>query len=142
MVVMKRKIFIGAGLLIVLVLFSGWYYVFQYSATHHRSVDDETAINVSAVQLVKEYQANEHAANAKYLNKAVEIKGVIAKKDKDQAGNVTLTLKSGDPFAGVFCTLKNKQFDGRDSVVSVKGICTGFLSDVVLNGAIVLKGDK
>jgi hypothetical protein len=134
---MWKKILLGAAALVVVLATSGWYYVFEYSKTHHRNVEDEKAMAVTAEQMVKDYQMNEQAANAKYLNKAIEVKGVILKKDKDQSGNMTLTLKSGDAFSNIFCTLKPGNYNLKDSVVSVKGICTGFLSDVVLNGVII-----
>ncbi|MBS1526809.1 MAG: hypothetical protein JST19_14230 [Bacteroidetes bacterium] len=135
-----KKILLSAGALFLLVALGGWYYVFQYSKTHHRDVANEDAVVVSAARIVKDYEANEKTANARYLNKAIEIKGVVLKREKDQAGDMTLTLKSGDPFANVFCTLKpGTTLNPRASTVMVKGVCTGFLSDVVLNGAIVVK---
>ncbi|HVW13785.1 MAG TPA: hypothetical protein VHB54_08190 [Mucilaginibacter sp.] len=135
-----KKILLGLAALFLVVLSGGWYYVFQYSKTHHRNVADENALVVSAARIVKDYEANEKSANARYLNKAIEIKGVVLKKEKDQAGDITLTLKSGDPFANVFCTLKpGSKPRMHDSTIMVKGVCTGFLSDVVLNEAIVVK---
>lgn len=135
---MWKKILMGVAALVVVLATSGWYYVFEYSKTHHRNVEYEKAMVVTAAQLVKDYQANEPAANAKYLNKAIEVSGVILKKDKDQSGNTTLTLKSGDAFSNIFCTLKPGNYNLKNSVVVVKGICAGFLSDVVLNGAVVV----
>ncbi|HVV55201.1 MAG TPA: hypothetical protein VHC47_07755 [Mucilaginibacter sp.] len=134
-----KKILLGAAALFLIIMSGAWYYVFQYSKTHHRDVANENALWVSAAQIVKDYQANEQAANAKYLNKAIGIQGVVLKRGKDQAGDITLTLKSGDPFVSVFCTLKPGISPNlRDSTVVVKGICTGFLSDVVLDEAIVV----
>ena len=134
---MWKKIIFGAIALVLVVATSGWYYVFEYSKTHHRNVENEDAVVVTASQIVKEYESNEKSANTKYLNKAIEVKGVVEKKEKDQAGNTTLTLKSGDQFANIFCTLKSGAPAVADSVVVVKGVCTGFLSDVVLNDAVI-----
>jgi hypothetical protein len=137
---MKKK---AIWILVIVFLLGSvniWYYVFQYSKTHHRNVADEVALMVTSAQIVKDFQSNEKTANSKYLNKAIEVKGVMLKEEKDQSGNTTLTLKSGDPFANIFCTLKpGFQIPKKDSVVVVKGICTGFLSDVVLNDAVVVK---
>ncbi len=136
---MKLKVIVIAFVLVFFSCFGVWYYVFRYSKTHHRNVESEDAIAVTAAQIVKDYKKNESAANAIYLNKAVQIKGIVLKKDKDQAGNTTVTLKSGDPFANVFCTLKpGINLNQPDSIIVIKGICSGFLSDVVLNEAIVL----
>lgn len=139
--IMKKKLVI---LFISLVILAGtgiWYYVFQYSKTHHRKVTDETAIVVSANAIVKEFQLNEVAANAKYLNKAVQVIGEVKEIKTDQAGNTTVTLKTDDVLAGVFCTLTSGSVpqSKTGTTLSIKGICNGFLSDVVLNGAIPVK---
>jgi hypothetical protein len=137
---MKRKIVWGVVIVFLLGLVNVWYYVFQYSKTHHRNVADEVALNVTSAQIVKDFQSNEKGANAKYLNKAIEVRGVLLQDEKDQSGNITLTLKSGDPFSNIFCTLRpGLQLPAKGSVIVVKGVCAGFLSDVVLNNAIIVK---
>lgn len=136
---MRKKIFIFSIIFIVVFAGATWFYVFEYSKIHHRNVADEKGITIDAALLVRDFQNNEKAANAKYLNKAVEVKGKIAEINKDQAGNTTLTLKCDDPFSNVFCTLKiTEKLTVKDSAITVKGICTGFLSDVVINEAIIV----
>ncbi|MBB3057173.1 OB-fold protein [Mucilaginibacter gotjawali] len=140
---MKKKIILIALAVILVGGFGVWYYVFPYSESHHRDVVNEDAINVTSVQIVKDYQTNEKAANARYLNKAVQVTGTILAKKADQAGNTTVTLKSGDAFANVFCTLKpGITLGSADSTVVIKGICSGFLSDVVLSGGIIIKPEQ
>jgi hypothetical protein len=140
---MKKKILISALGIVFIGAFGVWFYVFQYSKTHHRNVESEDATIVTAAKIVKDFQTNEPSADKSYLNKAIEVKGIILKKDKDQSGNTTLTIKSGDAFANIFCTLKSgTNTNTRDSVVVVKGICSGFLSDVVLNDAVLVLPGK
>ncbi|MDO3627005.1 hypothetical protein [Mucilaginibacter sp. BT774] len=137
---MKNKIVWALIIVVVLGVVNIWYYVFQYSKTHHRDVANEVATLVTSAQLVKDFQSDEKAANVKYLNKAIEVKGELLQENKDQSGNITLTLKSGDPFSNIFCTLQpGLPLPVKGSVIVVKGVCTGFLSDVVLNNAIVVK---
>lgn len=136
---MKKRIIFGVLVIIAVNVAGGLYYVFQYSKIHHRDAATEQAIVIPATQLVNDFQANEKSANLKYLNKVVQISGTVLKQGKDQAKNTTLTIKSGDPFANIFCTLKSKNnLTGKDSVIVVKGICSGFLSDVILNDAVVM----
>ena len=100
---------------------------------------DEKGIQITAAALVKAYQENESNANTLYLDKTIEIKGEIVETKSDQAGNTTLTLKSDDAFASIFCTLKKVHLSLKvGQTVTVKGICTGFLSDVVLIEAIIV----
>jgi len=136
---MKKKLQILIPTIILLSAFVVWFYVFQYSKTHHRNVQSEVSINVSAIQLVREYEANEKVANGKYLNKAIEIKGEVLKWGKDQSGNKTVTLKTGDAFANVFCTFKpGEAVADNEKTITIKGVCNGFLSDVVLNDAVII----
>ncbi|MDE3236591.1 MAG: hypothetical protein KGO81_11600 [Bacteroidota bacterium] len=134
----KRIILFGVFPALIIAL-GVWYYVFVYSKNHHRDVMNEKAIQVTSVQIVKGFQASENTANSQYLNKALEITGQVAEVKKDQAGNTTVTLKSDDPFVFVLCTLKKQTAVNSGQTVKIKGICTGFLSDVVINDAYVVE---
>ncbi|WP_158288403.1 OB-fold protein [Mucilaginibacter psychrotolerans] len=137
---MKSKISLIIFVLAFAAAIGVWYYAFKYSVTNHRDVANENAIIVSASQIVKDFQTNETKANKTYLNKVIQLKGEVLKKDQDQAGNYTLTLKSDDPFSSVFCTLKKGvKLSNKDSTITIKGVCEGFLSDVVLNDGVIVK---
>ncbi|MDP9076061.1 MAG: OB-fold putative lipoprotein [Bacteroidota bacterium] len=140
---MKNRIVFGILVIIAINVYGGLYFVFQYSKTHHRDAATENAIVIPATQIVNDFHANEKRANLKYLNKVVQISGTVLKQGKDQAKNTTVTIKSGDPFANIFCTLKSRvNLSRKDSVIVVKGICSGFLSDVILNDAVVMNKGK
>ena len=66
----------------------GYYYVFVYSKTHHRNVQSEKGIVIVADSLSAQFQANEKEANSKYLNKAIEVTGIIVSIDKNQEGKI------------------------------------------------------
>ena len=135
---MKKIIFaiIGIGILIGACTL---YYVFVYSKNNQRDPLKEKAIVVQAEKIVQEFQQNENQANLLYLDKTVEIKGVVAAITKNQENKTVISLKSADPFAAVACTLKiedNKVYIGKE--VTLKGICKGFLSDVVIVECVIL----
>ncbi len=105
-----------------------------------RKVEDEKGIEITAVELVKEYQANEPEANKKYLDKALQVTGTVGEVKTNQEGKPTIQLSSEDAFAGVFCTLKEKSANVLPgTVVTIKGLCSGMLSDVRLREAVVVK---
>lgn len=137
---MKKKIILS-GLLVAGIAGIGiWYFIF-YKPTHFkRDVADEQAITITAKQIVKNFQSNEDSANKIYLNKAIAITGEVLEAKKNQDGKPTVTLKSDDSFSNIYCTLKDDagQIQGG-STITVKGICTGFLSDVVIIDAIIIK---
>ena len=137
---MKKKILLISSLLIILAVIGVWFFVFFKPTHFKRNVADEKGISITAPALVKAYQENETAANTLYLDKSLEIKGEIVETKPDQSGKTTLTLKSDDAFAGVLITLKTTDTNIKaGEIVTVKGICTGFLSDVVLKEAIIIK---
>ncbi len=136
---MKRIIY-TVLLIILLGAVTTYYYVFVYSKNHHRDVQQETAISVSADSLVAAYEASDSIANAKYLNKALEIKGPIAAKDTNAVGQVTLLLGDSDPFKKrVSITLNTKTPISQKTgdTIKVKGKCTGNLSDVVITDGVI-----
>lgn len=105
-----------------------------------RDVTNEKGIVLTAAQLVSEYQANESAANAKYLDKPIEVTGTIAEVKENQEGKTTILLSSNDAMTGVFCTLKNTDTSLiKGANITIKGICNGMLSDVRISEAIVIQ---
>ena len=138
---MKKKIILSVLLIGVLSAVGVWYFIF-YRPTHHvRDIASEEAIVVNAKDIVKEFQTNETASNTKYLNKVAEITGEVLEAKKDQTGKPTVTLKSDDSFSNVFVTLRgDKQLEVKGgSTITIRGVVTGFLSDVVINDGIVIK---
>src|SRR4051812_11575830 len=124
---MSRKNLI---LIIVLVVIAAvgavvWYGWFKPK----RDVSNEEGIVVTAVQLVKEFQANEATANAKYLDKAIQVTGTVTEVKNNQDGKATIMLSSDDAFTGVFCTMKESAGTiAPGSAVTLKGICSGMLT--------------
>jgi hypothetical protein len=135
-----KKIIYAVLLLIIISVSTVYYYVFVYSKNHHRDVQQETSIIISTDTLIAAYEASDSLANLKYLNKALEIKGNIASKDTNTAGQITLMLGDTDPFKKkVFVTLNTKTpiTQKIGDTITVKGKCTGNLSDVVITEAVI-----
>jgi hypothetical protein len=75
-----------------------------------------------------------------FLNKAIEVTGTVSDVKKNQAGSTVVYLKSDDPIYGVNCTFKQDPgIITKGSTITFKGICTGYLSDVVINEGIMIK---
>ena len=100
----------------------------------------EAAFSISSIELFNEFAKNENQANRKYIGKTVEVEGTIEEIDKDKNGATVLFLSSSDAMNGILCTLEPGQKDNYPvgKTIKVKGLCTGFLQDVVLNKCIVI----
>ena len=135
----KMTKLIYAIAVVAITALGGYYYVFVYSKTHHRNVQSEKGIVIQADSLSAAYQANEKNANALYLNKAVEISGTIVSIDKNQEGKITLIIGRPDSFSNVSVTLISitpiTQKIGE--TITIKGVCTGALSDVIVTEGVV-----
>ncbi len=106
----------------------------------HRSVDNEEGVAVSAVQLFNEFRDNETEANKKYLDVTVEVTGEIAEISEDMDGKQVIALKTDDLMFGIRCTMtKDQEGSKPGDQVTIKGICKGFLSDVVVTDGIIKK---
>jgi hypothetical protein len=134
----KNKIIIIIAI-IAAIAFSAYYYIFIYSSNNHRQVQSETGIIITSDSLVAKYQADENLANSLYLNKAVVVTGNLLSIDKNQEGKTTLVLGRADSFSNVSVTMISTapitQKVGES--ITIKGLCTGALSDVVITDAAV-----
>ena len=117
----------------------GYYYVFVYSKTHHRNVQSEKGLSIQADSLSAAFQANEKTANALYLNKAVTVSGTIVSIDKNQEGKTTLVIGRSDSFSNVSVTMISTALITQKvgESITIKGLCTGALSDVVITDGVV-----
>ena len=135
----KMTKLIYAIAVVAITALGGYYYVFVYSKTHHRNVQSEKGLVIQADSLSAAYQANEKNANTLYLNKAVEVSGTIVSIDKNQEGKITIILGRSDSFSNVSITLISTAplFQKIGETITIKGVCTGALSDVIITEGVV-----
>jgi len=132
------KIIIALAFL-ALAVSGGYYYVFVYSKNHHRNIQSEKSVSIQADSLSVQYQSDEAKANILYLNKVLRITGTILSIGKDQTGKITLMMGKADAFSNVSVTLTqtNPIQQKVGDTISIKGVCTGALSDVVITDAVI-----
>lgn len=105
----------------------------------HRNVEDEQALRVDATELFDEFQTDEKTANLRYLDKTLEVRGTISEMLTNQDGKAVLVLKTNDPLFGISCTMTDSVTVRAGMHVTIKGICTGYLSDVVMTNGILIE---
>ena len=82
-------------------------------------------IVVSAMELDKEYKANEVAADEKYKGKTLEISGTVESIQKDFMDDPFVVLTTGEYAFGVNCSLENKS----DAINLKKGQKVTFIGE-------------
>jgi hypothetical protein len=103
----------------------------------------KTDIAVDAKAIYDEYQADENAANAKYFEKVIAVKGTVKEASKDDDGSTKVSLDTGSDF-GVLCVLSDHVTHQRTDfkpgdAVTFKGHCSGLNFDVQLVDCVEVK---
>lgn len=113
---------------------SVWQFVFKKSDVSVASRAVEVQISVN--ELVSQFESNEVLANNSYLDKIILVTGNVESVNADSLG-VSIYLKNPEDIGGVICNFSSGVVDiDQISVgesLKVKGLCSGYLMDVVLN---------
>jgi hypothetical protein len=134
---MKRKTLRLAGLLCLLCIAAVILIGYKIYNKPHRSVTAETAVIITAAQLAEEYEKDEINSNKKYLDKALQVSGVVSEISFNQQ-NKPVILLNGSDMSGVQCTLQEAETGiKKGDSISVKGFCTGYLTDVIINRCVI-----
>ena len=129
---MKKIIIIGL-VLAIMGAGMGW---MIYNKPHQNMQSANADFKMTATELYNNFEANENAANTKYLDKIIEVKGTIQSVSEEE-NKKSITLDAGGMLGGVICQLDELSEHKRTTfevgeIVQFKGLCTGMLMDVVL----------
>ena len=138
---MKMKYVLLAVVLLVFAAGSIAFWQYQKPA---RNLTRETAdLTISASELLQKFTGNEAEANKLYLDKIIQVKGVLKAVSRGADGSLSLSLEAGSEMSGITCEVPAANIPeglnlqtGRE--ITIKGQCTGFLMDVVLVKCVIL----
>lgn len=131
---MKLKLIVS----ILAVLIVGGLVLMTYYNKPHRNLEKEPVLTISAIELFNHFVTDETAANTLYLDKVLVVSGNVKATTHNQQNAQVITLEAGDDYFGVQCTLTAHATEvSINDFVAIKGICKGFLSDVVLTDAVL-----
>jgi hypothetical protein len=137
--------YFGIGVLIALIA-AGFVYWYGFLRKEKPIEKMKPDFELTADSLFSVFNAGEKAATEKFGGKTLLLKSVVISKEKDEKGNVTITLV--DPMMGVTCTIDSLQAAKQMSLieslsegqpVTIKGRCDGMLSDVKISKCMVVK---
>lgn len=134
---MKRKNKLFLLILSLLLLVNGYCYLVPMFKTSDKNLENEVAeLVLNSQDLINSYTLNEEKSDSLYAGKIIEVTGFI-KKISFLNNRNTIILNSNTDSFGVICDLhaneveKIKQLK-ENQKIRVKGICKGFLKDVIL----------
>ncbi|MCW5923275.1 MAG: hypothetical protein KIS77_13095 [Saprospiraceae bacterium] len=116
---------------------------YLWNKPHADMQSAKTDLVVEAAALFGEFDTDESAADAKYLNKTIAVSGKVKESTKAEDGAAKVILDTGGDF-GVLCELDPLSQHPRTDfpigeTVTFKGICTGFNFDVQLTRCVEVK---
>lgn len=97
---------------------------------------------LTSLELVKYFEKDEAGATAKFVNKILEVSGEIASVKTGENNSLNISLKAGSIFSSVICTFAPESDPGilkEGSQIVIRGECSGFLMDVLLNNCVLIK---
>ncbi len=125
-----RMLLIAVVILIIAAALYVWFFIWNKPQLN---IADAKGIKVEAAALFNAYSSNEQSANTNYLEKILEVSGEVTSVTQNAEGFTVVLLKTDDPMFGINCTLEQKDVRVKEGdTVTLKGICTGYLTDVVL----------
>lgn len=102
-------------------------------------VEDSKSSAISADDLAIAFTGNEQQANGKYLNKVLDVSGMITEVSKNQDGKTVIMLGvASDPLSGVQCTMRDNDVKAEiGKPITIKGFCNGYTLVVLLSDCII-----
>ena len=125
-------------ILVLLGIAYGWK---EYNRTLKSTVDINAFTTIIATDLVKEFEFDETTANKKYNDRVVLVKGII---QSIEITDTTQRINLAGRIGGVIGELEKSErkrageLKVGDSLI-IKGVCTGFLMDVILVRTVIIK---
>ncbi len=141
---MSLRNWIIAGIIIILGV--GAYGLQQWFKPHAKI--GKPTLFTTANAVVNEFETDEAEATKKYVGsetdlRIIEVSGKISEVVLDTVGT-TIAFETENPIKGVRCTLDkftkapDRKFNVGDSI-TLKGLCTGFLSDVIFDRCVFVR---
>lgn len=116
---------------------------YLWNKPHENMQAAKTDLAIEATALFNEFNTDEAAANAKYLDKTIAVSGRVKEAGKTDDGTVKVSLDTASDF-GVLCELDPLSQHPRTDftpgeTVTFKGNCTGLNFDVQLTRCVEVK---
>jgi hypothetical protein len=118
-------------------------YLFNMKHTNMAKAKPDFIVTASSLQ--KEFEDNEKIASTKYINKILEVTGTIGSITPADSNNINISLKTGSDISSVICTfhaIANLSKLKTGDEISIRGECSGFLMDVLLNNCAIVQSRK
>jgi hypothetical protein len=140
----KRKTLKYALLALAVIAIAGA--IYTYKEYNRKQLDVANILpkyTIGYNALLNEFIADEKNANAKYLDKVLEINAPVKSVDKDDKGFYTVVLGDSSSMSSIRCSMDSVHNNEAakliiGSTIHAKGMCTGFNADEMLGSDVIL----
>ncbi|MEM9361048.1 MAG: hypothetical protein AAGA43_00360 [Bacteroidota bacterium] len=110
---------------------------------NENSLTTKAELHVTSEDLVTSFLSDEELANATYVEKTIEVEGIV-KEVTFLNNRYTVLLQGSGEYMCIMCDMKEDQIAQvqtltKGSSVVLKGICKGFLMDAILLNCVLVK---
>lgn len=136
---MRKFYFFGIGFLLLGLAGLGVYKLYQ---PHQNAAGLQSVASLSALDFYNDFNTDEDMASKKWVGKVVEITGVISTIGEN-GKYFSINLQATES-GGINCSMQKKDLNTvtkpmPGDTITMKGKCSGFLSDVNLVDCIIIK---
>lgn len=128
---MKKRSLIIFNLLAVLIG-AAIFFIYAKWNKAPESIENAESVKINAAELFRAFAENEQLATQTYNGKVLEITGIVSSTATNQEGKTIVQLQSHDPLFGINCTMEKEEMIKEGETVTLKGVCSGFTTDVIL----------
>lgn len=120
----------------VLIVLGGVAGIYFYQKPPRDVSKTEAEIQIQSEALLEAFQKNEEEARASYAGKIILVKGTVQTVQVTQNKQIVVLAEAGS-FFGINCSFNADQQNQLESllkgdVISVKGLCKGYIDDVIM----------
>jgi hypothetical protein len=138
---MLRKILAIVAVLLVIGAAVGYY---MWNKPHRTAEDEKPAATLTADELFNQFNSDAAGSNAKYLDKVIQVSGVVNSVKTTENNETKIALQTPDEMGIAEISVILKAGEKADQIkdgttVVLKGICSGFNTDVELRQAVIIK---
>jgi hypothetical protein len=142
---MKLYVKIALGVVLLIALSGILASLYCFNLKHKDMAKANPDFKITATVLQKAFEDNEKAASKLYISKIIEVTGKIASVKPAENKFISITLVTGSELSSVICTFPLIADPSKLNVgdeITLRGECSGFLMDVLLNNCALIQNKK
>ncbi|NNC94997.1 MAG: hypothetical protein HKN92_05495 [Chitinophagales bacterium] len=123
----------------IFILLGAAFGIYQFNKKPKQVSDIKTAFVITADELYDAFEQNENEASAKYIDKVIEVSGVISEVDRNNEGNMAIVMKAKNALLGGVNAAMGQKDNLKLTIgedIKLKCMCVGYNMEVILNNCV------